>query len=103
MSINSRSKGKRGELEFAKLLSGGGYPARRGRQFRGTSDSPDVICETLSHFHFEVKRREAGNPYQWMQQAQAECGEKIPIVVHRRNGKPWLVIMTLDDFLRRGE
>lgn len=97
--MNSRSKGKRGELEFAKLLTDAGFPARRGQQFKGTKDSPDVVCEVLPQFHFEVKRVQSGNPYDWMEQAAKECGEKIPIVAHRRNGKEWLIIMRANDFL----
>lgn len=53
---NSRSKGKRGELMFRDKLREHGFTARRGQQFAGGPDSPDVICEELDNrFHFEVK------------------------------------------------
>lgn len=33
-----------------------GFSARRGQQFRGGPDSPDVICEELDGtYHFEMK------------------------------------------------
>lgn len=98
--MNSRSKGKRGELDWAKFLTDAGYAARRGQQFRGGSDSPDVVCIGLDEFHFEVKRVQAGNPYVWMDQAAAECGGKMPIVAHRRNNKDWIVVMRAGDFLK---
>ena len=41
--MNSRTKGKRGELELAKALRLYGYDARRGQQYHGGADSPDVI------------------------------------------------------------
>jgi hypothetical protein len=45
--MNSRNKGKRGELEAAHMLTHEGFPARRGQQFSGGTDSPDVVCESL--------------------------------------------------------
>ena len=99
--MNSRAKGKRGELEFAKFLRERGHEARRGVQFKGGVDSPDVVCSTLSHIHFEVKRVEAGNPYNWMDQANDDAGlEKIPVVAHRRSNNEWLAILSMEDFLR---
>lgn len=98
--VNSRSKGKRGELEFAAVLCAAGLTARRGQQFSGGSDSPDVVCSELSHVHFEVKRTQAGNPYVWIAQAIDDCGAKTPIVAHRRNGKDWIAILRMDDLLK---
>jgi hypothetical protein len=97
--MNSRSKGKRGELEFAHYLSNAGFPARRGQQFSGGKESPDVVCEALPDIHFEVKRTEAGNPYKWMAQAAKDGGSKTPIVSHRRNSGEWLAILRMEDFL----
>jgi Holliday junction resolvase len=54
--INCRSKGARGEREAAKLLRDLGFAgARRGQQFRGGYDTPDVICEALPGVLLEVK------------------------------------------------
>lgn len=102
MTINSRSKGKRGELELAAYLREAGYPStKRGQQFKGGVDSPDVVCEGLSEeFHLECKRVEKGSLYDWLLQAKTDAaGGKIPLVVHKRNRKDWVVILTLDDFL----
>jgi Holliday junction resolvase len=97
--VNSRNKGKRGELEFAHYLTDAGFPARRGQQFSGGKESPDVVCESLP-VHWEVKRTEAGNPYNWLDQAIDDAGaDKIPVVAHRRSAKAWMAILPMKDFL----
>jgi hypothetical protein len=97
--MNSRTKGKRGELEAAKAWTAEvGGEARRGQQFHGGADSPDVVCE--QHVHLEVKRTERGNPYDWIDQAVADAGEKVPVVLHRRNAREWLLIVRLTDVRR---
>ena len=56
---NSRAKGQRGELEFAsELRKLFGISARRGVQFRGGADSPDIISDfdTLDSFLNHVKQ-----------------------------------------------
>ena len=118
MSINSRAKGKDGELEFAEYLRLAGFEARRGQQFHGGGDSPDVVT-SVPGVHFEVKRVEAGNPYKWLAQAESDCptGEismspgacpprfntsepaKMPVVAHRKNRQNWIAILGMDDFI----
>lgn len=99
MAINSRAKGARGERELAEFLRGFGIEARRGQQFKGGVDSPDVVCDGLPGFHLECKRVEAGNLYNWLAQSERDAGAKVPLVVHKRNKKDWVVILRLDDFL----
>ena len=98
--INSRSKGKRGELEWAKeVQSKTGFASRRGQQYSGSPDSPDVISDGLP-IHWEVKRVESGNPYKWLAQAKADAGpERLPVVAHRRNDQEWVIVLAADDFL----
>ena len=48
--INSRAKGARYERELARYFEENGFPARRGQQFAGGSDSPDVVCDEFP-FH----------------------------------------------------
>jgi Holliday junction resolvase len=52
--MNSRNKGKVGEREFASLLREHGFDARRGQQFSGSPDSPDVVSDALAWLHFEI-------------------------------------------------
>ena len=98
--MNSRQKGKRGELEGSKEWSSVmGVPSRRGQQFSGGGDSPDIVhgCEGV---HLEVKRTEQGNLYVWLQQAIEDAGAQVPVVLHRRNNQPWVVVMRLADVPR---
>lgn len=98
--MNSRAKGCRGEREWRDQLREAGFlNARRGQQYAGGTDSPDVICPELPDVHFEVKRVESGNPYNWHDQASCDAAGKIPIVAHKRNGKKWLVILEAGHFL----
>lgn len=97
--VCSRNKGKNGELELKDFLMNFGFSARRGQQFSGGGDSPDVVCPELADIHWECKRVEAGNLYNWLAQAIRDCGKKIPVVAHRRSRQDWVAIMRLDDFL----
>lgn len=98
--MNSRSKGKRGELEAARFLSAAGFAARRGRQYAGAPEAPDVICPALTRLHFEVKRTQRVQLYEWMDKARADAGSGLPVVLYRRNRAPWLVVLDASDFLR---
>ena len=97
--MNSRRKGAVGEREIAKYLREHGFTeARRGQQFKGGADSPDVVG--LTGFHIEVKRVERLDLNAAMEQSIRDCGEnETPIVVHRRNNDYWKVTMRLDDFM----
>ena len=99
--INSRNKGKCGELELASFLKERGIEARRGQQYEGSSDSPDIIAQgCLREVHIEVKRVEAGNLYGWLEQACTDADLcKVPVVAHRKNGKQWVAILDLRDFI----
>lgn len=96
--INSRRKGAVGELEFAAFLRERGFEARRGQQFSGGADSPDVV-HNIDGVHFEVKRCEKGGLYDWLKQAVADAGFKTPIVAHRKNNQEWVAILQMDRLL----
>lgn len=96
--MNSKQKGKRGELEWASECRDNGFDARRGQQFSGTPDSPDVVSKDLHHFHFEVKRVQHLNLTDAMVQAVGDAGDKMPVVASRRNNAPWLVTMRAEDW-----
>ena len=97
---NSRDKGKRGERQWRDELRANGYEARRGQQFSGSPDSPDVICDGLPWAHFEVKFVEHLNFSAAMAQARRDAGGKAAFVAHRRNHRPWLVTMDAERFYR---
>ena len=99
MPINSKQKGKAGELELARKLKEYGYDARRSVQYNGKDGQADVLG--LPSIHIEAKRVERLNLYDAMDQAKrdAKNGDK-PAVFHRRNRSNWLVTMELDDFMK---
>ena len=97
-SMNSRTKGAVGEREWRDQLRNEGFTARRGQQFAGGPDSPDVICEELSGLHMEVKRVQNLNLDKACEQAERDSRGKPYIVAHRKNNKNWKVTMPSDLF-----
>jgi Holliday junction resolvase len=95
---NSRAKGARGEREFAEFLRERGYEARRGQQFSGGDDSPDVV-HNVEGIHFEVKRTETLRLMDATQQAREDCGDKVPVVAWKRNRGDWYAVLTCHDLL----
>lgn len=98
MPINSRRKGAKGELELSKYLMKL-FPtteARRGQQFSGGTDSPDVVT-SIPNIHIECKRVESLNLGKSYEQAVRDAGDKIPTVIHRKNRQPWMITLKLDD------
>jgi Holliday junction resolvase len=98
MGLRSRRKGQRGERELASWLTANGYPATRGQQFKGGSESPDVQCGSLPVF-VECKRAEKLALYDALKQAQADSNGQPVVVFHRRNGQRWVAILDGLDFL----
>lgn len=97
---NSISKGKRGEREWAKWLRDNCdcKDARRGQQYQGGADSPDVVCG-IPNTHCEVKRVESLNLGKAMAQSIADSGDAIPYVAHRKNLGDWMVTVRADDLV----
>lgn len=97
MGRSQREKGKRGERQAAAAFTDAtGLPARRGVQYKGGTDSPDIEVQGLLGMHWEVKHVERESVRAWMEQATRDAGDCVPIVVHRKNGKPWLVTVPLE-------
>ena len=96
--MNSRNKGKRGELELANMLKTYGYDTRRGVQYSGINGDADVVG--LPGIHIEVKRVEKLNVSEALKQSirDARYFEK-PTVMHRKNNEQWLVTMPLDEWI----
>lgn len=99
--MNSRAKGARGEREFAAFLREHGFEARRGQQFSGSPDSPDVV-HNIPGLHVEVKRQERWEPEKWYAQAVRDASpDEVPVVAMKKNRGEWMVMLSADDFLRR--
>ena len=98
--MNSRAKGARGERQWRDELRANGYDARRGQQFSGSPDSPDVVCAALPWARFEVKAVERLNIEDAIEQARRDAGGKVPLVAHKRNHRRWLVTMGAETFFQ---
>jgi Holliday junction resolvase len=91
--INSRAKGKRGELELAKLLRNQGHlDARRGQQYCGSNGDADIIG--VKGIHIECKRQNKVYDEMWVKQAEDDARKgEIPVVIYRRDGEQWKLII----------
>ncbi len=99
MAINSKAKGKKGELELSHKLQEYGYNTRRGQQYCGINGDADVVG--LDDIHIEVKRVEKLNIVDAMDQAKRDKKEnELPALFHRKNHCEWLVTMTMDDWVK---
>lgn len=79
MAINSREKGKKGELELSRALKEHGYDTRRGQQYCGSNGDADVIG--LPYLHIECKRVEKLNlraAMELMEKGEVNAEEQLP-------------------------
>lgn len=103
--INSKQKGKRGELEFTheceKYDLNGVY---RTAQTNGKLEQSLADCEGLEGIHIEVKRVEALNIDLAMEQSvrdlKTKKEKKLPAVFHRKNNKKWKCTMYFSDWVK---
>jgi hypothetical protein len=94
MGRAAREKGKRGEREAAAELAAVlGVDARRGVQYHGGPDSPDVVLDGVA-IHVEAKRTERLTLWPAIDQAKADApAASVPIVWHRPNRRGSVVIV----------
>jgi len=105
--VNSRAKGKRGELEFAKFCREvlGLEGARRTQQYCGSDGVGDVTVPGLD-VHWEVKRPKT-LPVQtrkYMEQALSDARlSDVPVVTMREDGGDWLLMLRAEDLMGLAE
>ena len=101
MGRASREKGKRGEREAAAELGAIlGVDARRGVQYQGGPDSPDVVLPGVP-IHVEAKRTERLALWAAIEQAKADApAGSVPCVWHKANRKPSVIIVETDQLWR---
>jgi len=99
MSRSQRDKGARYEREIATKLSKVlGIKLRRNITQYQTKSQPDIIAGNLA---IECKRRaRIGLVYEWLDQARAAAGERMPVVIARADNKPDVVVMDLSTFVQ---
>lgn len=100
MGKSSQRKGADGERELAAIFREHGYSCSRGGSL-SFGEIPDVLG--LPGIHVECKRVERLNVGEAMEQAirdSERMQDGTPALFHRKNRKPWLVTMRLEDWLR---
>ena len=103
MAINSKKKGKGGELEVCRLCKSEGYEVHRTAQYCGNNEEGAADCLGLPGIHIEVKRVEHLNIDDALDQATrdaAKTDKSLPAVFHRRNNTKWKVTMDAHDWFR---
>ena len=92
MGKSQRDKGARGEREVVNILKAAGFDsAQRTGEFKPN----DILCAVDGHDRIiEVKIRAKGfsGLYEFLKGSWA--------VVHKGDYQPWLITMTLDDWLK---
>ena len=100
---NSKQKGKRGELECADVLRKLGFnDVRRSVQYNGKETGSLADLVGIEGVHVEVKRNEHLNIYDAVEQADRDKNDgETPVVIFRKNNKPWLVVQHIEDWALR--
>ena len=98
----SRDKGKRAELQLAHIWQDAGYKdAKRAVQHSGRGNGrgdligiPRINCESKA-----VERLNVRTAYEQAVD-NAEGTNELPVVCHKKDRKPWLVTLSLEDFIK---
>lgn len=86
MSINSKRKGKRGELFTVNKFREEGIAARRTAQFCGKGDGPgDIVLEEFPELNIENKTGKTIRLYKAIEQAKNDGDGENWIVTHKRD------------------
>ena len=99
MGAKSRRKGATGEREFAEVLRGFNIDARRSQQFCGLNQTADLTTSAKC-LHFEVKRYQRIAALRFMEQAERDAGDRIPVVAMREDRGSWHVMIRAEDLQR---
>ena len=103
MSINSKRKGKKGELYVVNRFKEEGYDCNRTAQFKGNTGRADDI-EGIDYIHAEVKFVEKLNLIEAMNQAVrdslASYRKAMPTVFHKKNYHELMVTMRFTDWIK---
>lgn len=100
--VNSKQKGKRAELALSHKLNALGFNTRRTAQYNGKEQGSLADLVGIPGVHIECKHNERLNIHEAMEQAVRDSNEgDTPMVFHKKNNKPWLVTMRLEDWALR--
>lgn len=100
MGRSQQRKGRAGEIEICRVFQAHGIPAEPGRPVSFGS-TPDVTG--VAGVHCEIKRCQQLRIGDWMKQATEDAQrfqDGAPTIFFRRNREPWMVCMTLEDWIQ---
>lgn len=101
MGASQRRKGATGEREAADALyEATGMAWRRTaplQTHRGGRECPDIDCDDVPApgLHCEVKRGKRTNPRAALEQAERDCGARVPWALTRDDRGEWTVTVRL--------
>lgn len=100
MGAHSRNKGRNAERAVEVILQDAGLSTDRNLGGR-TQVSGDIAAEANgTRLAVEVRRRESLSCEKWLWEHSAETPNHLtPLLVTRTSRKPWMVCLSLDDFL----
>lgn len=101
--LNSKAKGKRGELYVVNKFKEEGFKCNRTAQFKGNTGRADDI-EGIDYIHAEVKFVENLSISKAMEQAERDCKaskrDAFPVVFHKRAREPLRITMNFEDWIQ---
>lgn len=96
--INSREKGRRGELEFINDHLRRYWPEATRNLDQFGADKRD--CLNVAGVHWQIKRTESLKIWAALNQAETEAASiDIPVVAFRRNRSRWYVALDAAEFV----
>jgi hypothetical protein len=96
--LNSRSKGKRGELEFIQRHLIPYWPGAKRNLDQFGDDKRD--CVEVAGIHFQIKRTEKLELWKAIEQAESEARDHdLPVVAFRRNRSKWYCVIEADELV----
>lgn len=97
---SAQAKGRRAEIELANYLRDKGYTEARAGAPLNYGKEADV--KGISGLHIECKRHERIEVNKWYNQASEDAQrmqDGKPAVIFRQNRKPWMIVLSLSDFI----
>ena len=97
--MNSKAKGKRGELEARDYVRQHWFAPRCIRSAQAGGAFAADLLHAGENLHVEVKRRQRIAATHFMRQAEGDCGDMdVPVVLMREDKYPsWLVVIRIED------
>lgn len=97
--MNSKAKGKRGELEARDFVRQHWFAPQCIRSAQAGGAFTADLLHAGENLHVEVKRRQRIAATHFMRQAEGDCGDMdVPVVLMREDNYPsWLVVLRIED------